>query len=321
MNPRKKEHPKVKTRLHPRSKHRERYNFKELIGSLPELAQFVHLNDYDDETINFSDPDAVKSLNKALLKFYYKIEHWNVPSGYLSPPIPGRADYIHHIAEFLGSKNNGRIPTGKNINCLDIGVGANCIYPLIGHKEYGWSFVGSEIDPEAINAASKIVELNGLSDNIEFRKQIDPKEIFNGIIKKGEYFDIAICNPPFNASLKEAQEGSRRKSKNLGHKKAKAPVLNFGGMGRELWCEGGEKQFIHTMIEQSRIFATSCNWFSTLVSKRSNLKSTYIALNNVNAVDRKTIPMGQGNKSSRIVIWTFLTPKQQAVWVNTRWNK
>jgi 23S rRNA (adenine1618-N6)-methyltransferase len=34
----------------------------------------------------------------------------------------------------------------------------------------------------------------------------------------------------------------------------------------------------------------------------------------------KTIAMTQGNKSSRIVAWTFLTPVQQTKWAITRWN-
>jgi len=116
--------------------------------SCPELGVFVKLNDYNDESIDFSNPEAVKMLNTALLKHYYKINHWNIPANYLSPPIPGRADYIHHIAELLGGSNNGKIPTDNKIKCLDIGVGASCVYPIIGNKEYGWSFVGSEIDEE-----------------------------------------------------------------------------------------------------------------------------------------------------------------------------
>jgi len=98
MLPKKKEHPKEKSRLHPRNKHRERYDFKLLIESSPELAQFVKMNIYNDESIDFFNPDAVKALNKALLKYFYDIENWDIPEGYLCPPIPGRADYIHHIA-------------------------------------------------------------------------------------------------------------------------------------------------------------------------------------------------------------------------------
>ena len=139
-------------------------------------------------------------LNKALLKHYYDIGKWNIPDNYLCPPIPGRADYIHHIADLLGSKNNNKIPTGNKIICLDIGVGANCVYPII------------ELNPV-------------LKGEIKLKLQQNPKDIFYGVIKKAE------------------------------------------------------------------------------------------------AVEVETIPMGQGNKKSRIIAWTFLTRGQQKIWMDTRWNE
>src|SRR5688500_3909142 len=103
----KKEHPKEKIKLHPRNKHRQRYDFTQLISSCPDLAPFVKLNVYNDESIDFFNPEAVKMLNTALLKHFYNIVYWDIPSNYLCPPIPGRADYIHNIADLLGTKNNG----------------------------------------------------------------------------------------------------------------------------------------------------------------------------------------------------------------------
>lgn len=316
----KREHPKLKPGLHPLNRHRERYDFKRLIGSCPELAQFVKVNLYNDESIDFFDPEAVMMLNKALLKHYYDIGYWTIPPGYLCPPIPGRADYIHHIAELLGSCNRGKIPGGNLIKCLDIGVGANCVYPVIGNKEYGWSFIGADIDPVSIESAIKIVELNPtLTGKIEIRMQNNPNDIFSGIIRKDELIDLTICNPPFHASLAAAQSGSIRKLNNLNSKRVIKPVLNFGGQNNELWCEGGEEQFVNNMIHQSRQFATVCFWFSTLISKASNLINVYDVLHKSGAVEVKTIPMGQGNKISRVVAWTFLKPEQQKEWIKARW--
>lgn len=319
MLPQKREHPKEKTQLHPRNKHRERYDFKQLIDSCPELAQFVYLNKFDDESIDFFNPDAVKMLNKALLKHFYDIAYWEIPNGYLCPPIPGRADYIHYMADLLGSKNRAEILTGKNIKCLDIGVGANCVYPIIGVSEYGWSFTGTDIDPVAIDSANKIIEMNPLlKDKVELRLQNNPKDIFRGIIRKDERFDLTICNPPFHSSPEEARYGTVRKLNNLTKKKSNRPILNFGGQNNELWCEGGEEQFVQKMIRESKQFSTSCFWFSTLISKESNLGSVYEALRKAEASEVKTIPMGQGNKISRIVVWTFLSQEQQEYWIS-RW--
>jgi 23S rRNA (adenine1618-N6)-methyltransferase len=308
----KKEHPKEKSKLHPRNKHRERYEFKQLIGSCPELAPFVSRNVYDDESIDFFNPEAVKMLNKALLKYFYHIDNWDIPQNYLCPPIPGRADYIHYCADLLSECNNGKIPTGNKIKCIDIGVGANCIYPIIGNREYGWSFAGSDIDYMAIESAMKIIEANPLLKwAIELRSQHNSKDIFYGIIQKDEYFDLSVCNPPFHSSLAKAQMGTLRKLSNLKGKKITKPALNFGGQSNELWCEGGELRFVRDMIQQSKQFATSCLWFTTLISKEANLKEVYSYLKKVEAVDVRTIPMGQGNKTSRIVAWTFLSQKQQ----------
>ncbi len=321
MRQEKREHPEFKAKLHPRNRHRSRYDFKELIATCPELAKFVAPNRYDDESIDFADPEAVKMLNTALLKHFYEVEFWDIPPNYLCPPIPGRADYIHHIADLLKSANGGKIPRGPRITVLDIGVGANCVYPIIGRQEYGWSFIGSDVDPVSIASATRIIDENpGLRGSVEIRLQTDPNHIFRGIIGD-EFIDLTICNPPFHASLAEATAGTLRKLSNLKNKRVTKPTLNFGGQNRELWVEGGEAQFVGNMIRESREFADSCFWFSTNISKQTNLNNFYAALESVRATEVKTIPMGQGNKVSRIIAWTFFDEKQRKVWRDLRWNR
>ncbi len=240
MSETKKDHPAEKTVLHPQNKHRECYDFKQLIIACPELAKYVKPTAYGNESIDFANPKTVKWLNKALLKQYYGVDYWDIPAGYLCPPIPGRADYLHHIAELLGSSNGGQIPVGKDIKCMDIGVGASCIYPIIGNKEYGWSFIGSEIDLKALESASKIIKNNSfLADKVELRFQENPKDIFHSIMLRYEPIDLTICNPPFHTSPEESQEETLRKLSSLNNKKVTTPVLNFGGQNNELWCEGG----------------------------------------------------------------------------------
>ena len=318
MLPPKKQHPKVKSILHPRNKHRERYDFSTLSITCPELKQFVKLNDYGDESIDFFNPEAIKMLNKALLMHFYDILEWDIPKGYLCSPIPGRADYIHYVADLLG-RDRKSIPKGKKVKCLDVGVGSNCVYPIIGNKEYGWYFIGSESDPIAIESANKIIEANPLiKGGVEIRHQPNTNNVFYGIIKNGERIDITICNPPFHASIEEAQSGTQRKLKNLKGKKTDKTVLNFGGQNNELWCEGGEKKFIHAMIRQSKSFSSQCLWFTTQVAKQVTLKSIYAALDSIGAAEVKTIDMGQGNKKSRIVAWTFLNRKEQSNWFNPK---
>lgn len=303
--PKKKSIPVEKDSFHPRNCHRFRYNFPELIIACAELAAYVAPNQYQDLSIDFSDPKAVKALNKAILKQFYTIGLWDIPEGFLCPPIPARADYIHYAADLLIGED-GKLPKGKHIKVLDIGVGANCIYPLIGQYEYGWTFVGSEIDQLAIRAATNITEANGLSKFISIRRQRSADQIFTDIIHTAEKFSLSICNPPFHSSMQEAAEGTARKWKNLGKNKQASTDLNFGGKNAELWCEGGEERFILKMIEESGRFAQSVQWFTSLVSKKETLAACYRALERVGAKEVRTIEMKQGQKVSRILAWTYL---------------
>lgn len=317
----KREHPPEKLELHPRNKHRQRYDFVELIAACPELKKFVAPNKWGDDSMDFADAEAVKTLNKSLLVHFYGVADWEIPPTYLCPPIPGRADYIHHIADLLASCNDGKIPLGDKIRCLDIGVGANCVYPIIGTRECGWSFVGSDVDAVSIANAKRIAVANPFLKDAEFRLQKDEKHIFRGIIGADEFFDITICNPPFHASMAEANTGTLRKLSNLKGKRVTKPTLNFGGQNRELWVAGGEAKFVGQMITESAEFKHSCFWFSSNISKQSNLNAIYDQLKTIGAAEVKTIPMAQGNKISRIVAWTFLDEKQRKVWSEMRWQK
>jgi 23S rRNA (adenine1618-N6)-methyltransferase len=287
-----------KAGLHPRSLHRNRYNFKQLIAESPELASFVSVNAYGDESVDFSSPGAVRALNRALLVHYYGIRGWDIPPQYLCPPIPGRADYLHYLADLPGLSNK----PASDVRVLDIGTGANCIYPLIGHRVYGWKFVGSDIDPAALANAQGILNVNpGLNEAIELRLQTSRGKFFAGVVRSDEVFDLVMCNPPFHSSLAEARSGTQRKWKNLGKKPASS--LNFGGQGADLWCQGGEEAFVCGMIAES--VTVNSRWFSALISKSNSLPGVYHALRRAGATDSRTIEMAQGQKKSRLIAWTF----------------
>ncbi|MGB0885290.1 MAG: 23S rRNA (adenine(1618)-N(6))-methyltransferase RlmF [Chitinophagales bacterium] len=295
-----------KAKIHPRNKHCGNYDFDALIKTLPELDVYVILNKYQNKSIDFFDQNAVKALNKALLKHYYNIDYWDIPQDYLCPPIPGRADYIHHVADLLAKNNNDIIPKGDKVKVLDIGTGANCIYPIIGNAEYAWRFVGSDMSKKSLESANKNIENNeNLSKNVELRLQKNIKNIFKGIIKENECFNLTICNPPFHSSKAEATKGTLRKLNNLKKQNNSKLLLNFGGQNNELWCTGGEIQFIKTMIIESKSFANQVLWFTTLVSKEAHLQTIYQMLKKAKVAKMRTINMAQGNKQSRVVAWTF----------------
>ena len=298
--------PSVKETLHPRNRFRAGYDFLQLIACSPELAAYVVPNAYGDTSVDYANPAAVKALNRALLKSAYGLKTWDVPPGYLCPPIPGRSDYLHYMADLLGTAGAAAISPRPSVSVLDIGTGANCIYPLVGASEYGWRFVGSEIDPVALRWARRLVAANpAVAHLIECRLQASSSDCFTGVIHAGETFDLSMCNPPFHASAEAATEGSRRKRRHLGRNTRTATHLNFGGKAGELWCAGGELAFVRRMIVQSAERPVVCRWFTTLISKSAHLPRLYQSLKEVGAVDVRTIEMAHGQKKSRILAWTF----------------
>ncbi len=314
----------AKAGLHPRNRHPGQYDFAALVAASPALGRFVTTNRFGNRSIDFAKPAAVKALNQAILLTQYDIRQWEVPPQYLCPPIPGRADYIHHLADLLATANGGTIPRGPMICAFDVGVGASAIYPLIGYREYGWRFVGSECDPAAMTSAQRIVRANpGLDKFITLRRQKVPLQLFAGVVKEDEHFDVAMSNPPFHASAAEAMKGTRRKWNNLGKPEAAgrgAPLLNFGGQESELWCEGGEVGFISRMIAESTQVPGLCLWFTSLVSKEASLPLIVRVLQAAHVRERRVIEMTHGQKRTRIIAWTFMDERQRRDWRGARWT-
>ena len=306
MKPRSQNSSQASGALHPRNPHQGRYDFSVLQEAVPALGAHVRQNPTGQPTIDFSDPAAVLCLNQALLAHFYQVRHWMIPAGYLCPPIPGRADMIHYLADLLAGE--GEVPIGKQVRVLDIGTGANCIYPILGSQSYGWKFVGTEIDPVSVKTARLIVESNPcLSKLVKIVQQSESGSIFKGILRKGERFDLTLCNPPFHTSPEAAKAGSQRKVKNLSKGRAGKgqAKLNFGGQGAELWCAGGELEFITQMVRESAEFAAQVGWFSSLVSKGQHVRLLQKVLAQCGAEQVTVIPMSQGQKVSRLLAWRF----------------
>jgi 23S rRNA (adenine1618-N6)-methyltransferase len=287
------------------------------VKACPELGPFLQRARHGGLSIDFADPAAVKALNGALLAETYDIRGWDLPPDYLCPPIPGRADYVHHLADLLATDAEGAIPRGPAIRVLDVGVGANAIYPLIGQREYGWSFVGSDVDGTALASAARILAANpDLGETIALRRQIDRNAIFTGIVKAGERFDLTLCNPPFHGSMREVREASEQKWRKLGHGTT-GPLRNFGGQASELWCEGGEAGFVRRMIRESADLRDQIRWFTALVSSSASLPAVHRALRQAEALDIRTVAMAQGQKQSRFVAWTFLDAEAHRAFSST----
>lgn len=281
--------------MHPKNPHKDRYDLARLMKDSAELRSFIIKSKRDEDTIDFDDPRALRALNAALLKTHHQVQFWDIPATYLCPPVPGRCDHLLYVADLFHNK--------RGLKVLDLGVGANCIYPLLGVSLFDWSFVGVDISPEALQAAQLIIDKNKLNDSVELRLQNDPARKLSGVIQAGESFDLVICNPPFHGSPEEALAGTQRKRVNLGlSEKSK---LNFGGTSSELWCEGGEIAFVDRLMEESVRFRQQVKWFSSLVSKDDHANTLIKYLERKAPQTIKILEMQQGQKKSRILAWSF----------------
>lgn len=295
---------KNRSGFHPKNIHKKGYDFSFLVKVNPDLAPWLFVNNYGNKTMDFGNPKAVKVLNHSLLMAYYDIGYWEFSEDHLCPPIPSRADYVHHIAELISE-----IKIVESPMILDIGTGANAIYPLLGSAIYDWKFVGTDIDRDALLNAKEIFHQNQRDHQLAIRFQKEKGQIFKGIVKDSDRFYASMCNPPFYKSIEEAERSHQRKLKGLGRQESSA--RNFGGKHHELVFKGGEKAFLHTYLYESSFYKEQCNWFTILVSKKEYLKSMFVSLEKLGAKSIKALELKHGNKISRIVAWTFLHEEKQ----------
>ena len=277
--------------MHPNNVHQEDYDMTGLGVSYPPLKAFITKNPSGLQTIDFANSKAVLALNKALLKKEYGITKWELPQGYLCPPIPGRADYIHHLSDLLSPQ--------KNVTGLDLGTGANAIYTLLGHTIYNWKMVGCDSNAASVAIAQQ--NTVAYASHIEIRHQSNKSNLLKGIIKPKEYYNFMMCNPPFYSSQQAAIKANRHKINSLN---TGITGRNFAGQSNELWCNGGEALFIKRIIKESVQFSSQVGWFTSLVSRKENLSKLIKQLDKTGAIHR-IIPMSQGQKKSRFIAWTF----------------
>lgn len=280
--------------MHPKNPFNKDYNFNNLIAKHPPLKSFVFENEYGNQTIKFADSQAVKALNTALLKEHFGVNYWNIPENNLCPPIPGRLDYLLHVADLVSE---------TDIHLLDIGTGANLIYPILASTHFNWKCTASEVNTDSLSNAQEIIDKNEALKFIELRHQQFKSNILEHLILPTDAFDVVVCNPPFFKNRTDAEKSNLRKFENL--KLSEDNTQNFGGLSNELWYKGGEEAFIKKMAEESVQFKDQVRWFTSIVSQKENLKNIKRAINKAKPTEVKIIEMEQGNKQSRFVAWTF----------------
>jgi 23S rRNA (adenine1618-N6)-methyltransferase len=339
--------PSISSGLHPRNRHTGRYDLKLLCGLHPELSQSL-IEKHGQTTLDFSLQQTVRHLNAALLKQWYDIQYWSLPEASLCPPIPGRADYLHYLGDLaaysvlfvkapdsqgdtlelkipLAKRKN--IPRGESVALLDIGTGASGIYPILGQAEFAWRFIASDIDKSSLAHVEKLIEQNPEQlKPVQLVHQQSSENIFKGILGPDSKLDMVLCNPPFHKSLHEAlaQNANKRANLDLASKRknsrnattelTREQTRNFGGQKAELWCTGGEIAFLTTMLSESFEFKGQVCWFSSLVSKSENIPILKKQLKRLGASYLSVFNMSQGQKKTRVLVWSFKTKPEIELW-------
>lgn len=286
--------------MHKDNPHHDKYDLKVLAKSHPVLKNYIIENEFTGGTIPFGNPLAVKALNTAILKHYYNVEYWGFPNEHLCPPIPSRVDYLYELKGVLDA--NGLT---KDIKVLDIGTGANCVYPLLGLKAFKWNFIASDSDADAIKSAKNIIDKNNFNTEISFKQQTNERHILRNVITEDDFITASVCNPPFYKNEEEAIRVTNKKWKGL--KMDSNSEKNFSGKPNELWYNGGEIAFIKNYIYDSQLFKKNCAWFTTLVSNKDHLRPLKVHLKPYNPTQVKVIKMTIGNKVSHMLLWSFLS--------------
>ncbi|KAK3421064.1 hypothetical protein EUGRSUZ_G01768 [Eucalyptus grandis] len=336
--------------IHPRNKYSENPPDFALLASLyPSFNPFVSYGRDARPRIDWTDFNATRELTRVLLLHDHGL-HWWIPDGQLCPTVPNRSNYIHWIEDLLSSEIIPKINNNAdNIRGFDIGTGANCIYPLLGASLLGWSFVGTDMMDVALEWAERNVKTNPqISELIEIRKvntymdavlgedsskedlqcygsKTNPSNsigsesapvpssrrddaveensysgppILFGVVRDGETFDFCMCNPPFFESMEEAGLN---------------PKTSCGGTPQEMVCPGGEKAFITRIIEDSVRLKQSFRWYTSMVGRKSNLKSLIAKLREVGVTIVKTTEFVQGQTCRWGIAWSFVPPARQMI--------
>ncbi len=263
-------------------------DFKFLSEEFPEFKKHVYINKYGGYSINWKNPNSIKELVKTILNKFFNITYYEIPENFLIPTLTSRYNYLNYINKLftkLEIENKEKI-------LIDIGTGANLIYPLLGYKLYNWKFIASEINEDAINIGKKIIKENNLEKEILIIKQNDSKKIFENIINFNNKYLCSICNPPFFDINTEIKKDNLYTDNEYNY--------------NEVYCEGGEIFFIKEMIKESYIYKKNIFLFSSLIGRKSNMKKIYSVMKNLKEMSLlKKITIKQGKNARWIIIWSF----------------
>ncbi|KAI8064564.1 hypothetical protein BC940DRAFT_276770 [Gongronella butleri] len=244
----------------------------------------------------------------------------DLPLTRLIPPIPNRLNYILWIEDLLMETLDNA--DTRRVHGIDIGVGASCIYPLLGcQTNANWDFLGTEIDEDSLHYAQRNVSANQLDARISLVLNNDPYRIFL-LDDRVRTYDFCMCNPPFFASEEEVREGEINKElepsavrnhRKIGEKKepfdAFPPPFFFWqvctGSTSEMITDGGEVAFIRRMILESLRYRERIRWYSSMIGLKRSIRPITQMLKEHKINNYVVTEFCQGRTKRWGIAWSF----------------
>ena len=269
-------------------------DFLTLIKEFPELKKYILKQNEDNEEefqFDWSNNELSLLMDKSILNYYFNIKYYDIPKGFLIPPIPSRINYINLINSII-TKLIKDIDI-KNIIGIDIGTGANIIYPILGYSIYKWKFICTEINKEAYNNAKLILQKNNLENNINIIKQNNKDNIFISILNRENKYIFSMCNPPYYNYENEIKLEDKKRDNEY----------NFD----EIYYKNGEYGFFQRYFEESICYKNNVFLYTILIGKKINAENIYDKLSSYNDIIKiyNMQKILTGNNVRYIIYWSF----------------
>jgi len=266
--------------------------------------------------LDFSDPAAVAALSRALLMRRFRLDGWTCPVGALVPPIAARAAYLRRMGLIVG----GGSPPPRSLAVLDVGCGANLIFPLLAASPvFGWSATGLDVTPAALAGAAANLALNSsLAGRVRLVAG-DPAgrpPILEPVFGAGASwaaaaaaagdarfpFDFSVCNPPFfeSAAARAATAKDPGAPRGGGH---------AGSAAETVWEGGGEAGFVCALAAESAGHAHRVTWWSSMLGRKASLTAVRGVLKGLSPapeVRTFTLAEGGGRTTRWVVAWSWV---------------
>ena len=271
-----------------------RPDFLTLIKEFPELKKYILKQNEDNEEefqFDWSNNELSLLMDKSILNYYFNIKYYDIPKGFLIPPIPSRINYINLINSIITKLINDI--DIKNIIGIDIGTGANIIYPILGYSIYKWKFICTEINKEAYNNAKLILQKNNLENNINIIKQNNKDNIFISILNRENKYIFSMCNPPYYNYENEIKLEDKKRDNEY----------NFD----EIYYKNGEYGFFQRYFEESICYKNNVFLYTILIGKKINAENIYDKLSSYNDIIKiyNMQKILTGNNVRYIIYWSF----------------